>query len=88
MPRGVRKALIIGTAAVLPATGAGIVLSATSATAASTTFPAHYSAPYLQIDSSDASDMDQTGDVSTTGVQFDQWTCKSGTGTNQDFATR
>ena len=68
MPRGVRKALIIGTAAVLPATGAGVVLSATSAAAATTAFPAHYSAPYLQIDSSDASDM--AADKSASGDAF------------------
>jgi chitinase len=32
--------------------------------------------------------LDQTGGVSTSGVQFDQWTCKTGTGNNQDFATK
>ena len=32
--------------------------------------------------------LDQTGNVSTEGVQFEQWTCKTGTGTNQDFATQ
>ena len=32
--------------------------------------------------------LDQTGAVTTTGVQFEQWTCKSGTGSNQDFATQ
>ena len=32
--------------------------------------------------------LDQTGAMTTQGVQFDQWTCKTGTGTNQDFATR
>jgi hypothetical protein len=32
--------------------------------------------------------LDQDGAVTTAGVQFDQWTCKAGTGTNQDFVTR
>ena len=32
--------------------------------------------------------LDQAGAVTTEGVQFDQWTCKSGTGNNQDFATK
>jgi chitinase len=32
--------------------------------------------------------LDQAGAVTTNGALFDQWTCKSGTGTNQDFATR
>lgn len=32
--------------------------------------------------------LDQTGDVDTAGVQFDQWACKTGTGNGQDFATK
>ena len=32
--------------------------------------------------------LDQAGAVTTTGATFDQWTCKTGTGTNQDFAAR
>jgi hypothetical protein len=32
--------------------------------------------------------LDQTGAVTTEGVQFDQWSCKTGTGNNQDFATQ
>ncbi|RAG87281.1 hypothetical protein DN069_01735 [Streptacidiphilus pinicola] len=32
--------------------------------------------------------LDQAGAVSTVGVQFDQWPCKSGTGDNQDFAAQ
>jgi hypothetical protein len=32
--------------------------------------------------------LDQAGGVTTEGVQFDQWTRKSGTGNNQDFATK
>ncbi|SEL98386.1 RICIN domain-containing protein [Streptacidiphilus jiangxiensis] len=31
--------------------------------------------------------LDQTGAVTTAGATFDQWTCKTGTGTNQDFRT-
>ncbi|WP_042381160.1 RICIN domain-containing protein [Streptacidiphilus melanogenes] len=32
--------------------------------------------------------LDQSGAVTTAGAAFDQWTCKTGTGDNQDFATR
>jgi hypothetical protein len=32
--------------------------------------------------------LDQAGAVTTPGVQFDQWTCKTGTGNNQDFTVQ
>ena len=70
MPRGVRKTLIVGSAALLPAvTAFGVVVTAaTSADAATTAFPAHYSAPYLQISSSDAGDM--AADMSASGDKY------------------
>ncbi len=56
-------------AAVLPV-AAGVVLVATSqtASAAGAAFPAHYSAPYLQISSGDAGDL--ASDMSASGDKF------------------
>ena len=68
MPRGVRKTLIVGTAVLLPASAFGVVAAATSADAATPAFPTHYSAPYLQIDSSDAGDM--AADKSASGDAY------------------
>ncbi|HET9170699.1 MAG TPA: RICIN domain-containing protein [Actinospica sp.] len=70
MARGVRKVLIITAAAVLPAgtAAAGVLFSATPALAATPSFPAHYSAPYLQIASGDAGDM--AADMSASGDKF------------------
>ncbi|HTJ71518.1 MAG TPA: RICIN domain-containing protein [Actinospica sp.] len=71
MARGVRKVLIgICTVGLLPAGAAtaGILASASSAAAATTAFPTHYSAPYLQISSSDAGDM--SADMSASGDKF------------------
>jgi hypothetical protein len=69
MPSGVRKALIIGTAVLLPgaATVAGVV-GASPAEAAAASFPAQYSAPYLQIAGSDTGDM--AADMSASGDKF------------------
>ena len=67
MSRTLRKALI-GTAALLPAAALGVAGSATSRPAATPAFPAHYSAPYLQIASSDAGDM--AADMAASGDKF------------------
>ncbi|HEV2372686.1 MAG TPA: RICIN domain-containing protein [Streptosporangiaceae bacterium] len=68
MTHGVHKLLIFGTAAVLPAAGVAAVALAASASAAATAFPAHYSAPYLQIAGSDAGDM--AADMSASGDKY------------------
>jgi chitinase len=67
MIHGVRRVLILGTTALLPATGVAVVAAAAPAVAA-TAFPAHYSAPYLQIESSDAGDM--AADMSASGDKY------------------
>jgi chitinase len=58
--------LAVGAAAVLAA--GGLALSATSASAATPSFPAHYAAPYLQIGGSDAGDM--AADYAATGLKY------------------
>ncbi len=67
MPDGVRKALILGATA-LPAAGLAAVTPTASAVAAASAFPAHYSAPYLQIEASDAGDM--AADMSASGDKY------------------
>jgi hypothetical protein len=66
-PRLGRKTLMVITAAALPAT-ALVVVTGTSAQAAGGTFPAHYSAPYLEINSGDVGDM--AADLSASGDKF------------------
>ena len=70
MPRTVRKSLIAGAAFLLPAAAVGVAASASTAAAAThaASFPAHYSAPYLQISSSDAKDM--AADMAASGDKF------------------
>src|ERR1700733_4834685 len=68
MSHGIRKALIFGTTALLPAAGVAAVAPAAPAAAAASAFPAHYSAPYLQIESSDAGDM--AADMSASGGKY------------------
>jgi len=68
MPRTLRKTLICGAVALLPATALGITATATPANAATSAFPAHYSAPYLQISSADAGDM--AADMAASGDKF------------------
>ena len=68
MSRSLRKTLIGGAAALLPATALGMAASATPAQAATSAFPAHYSAPYLQISSADAGDM--AADMAASGDKF------------------
>ena len=68
MTHGIRKALIFGTTALLPAAGVAAVAPAAPAFAAGSAFPAHYSAPYLQIESSDAGDM--AADMSASGDKY------------------
>ena len=58
--------LAVGAATVLAA--GGLALSATSASAATPSFPAHYAAPYLQIGGSDAGDM--ASDYAATGLKY------------------
>ncbi|QMU75767.1 hypothetical protein GXW83_08455 [Streptacidiphilus sp. PB12-B1b] len=63
-PRAKRTA----TAAALPLAALGLLLGSTPAAhAASSAFPAHYAAPYLQISSSDAGDM--AADMNATGLK-------------------
>jgi chitinase len=60
MPRvPIRPWLVTLTVTAVTALGFGSLALATaqSAAAAGSAFPAHYAAPYLQIDSSDAGDM-------------------------------
>jgi chitinase len=54
--RGALRLVVGGAAAAGLATG-GVLLTAGQSEAATPTLPAHYSAPYLQIESSDAGDM-------------------------------
>jgi len=71
IPRTIRKpwsvALALATATTL-GTGALALAGAGPAAAAGAAFPAHYAAPYLQIDSSDASDM--AADMSVSGDKY------------------
>src|SRR2546427_2579975 len=62
-----RKTLIWSVTAALPAAAVGVVGLATSASAANA-FPAHYSAPYLQISSADAGDM--AADMAASGDKY------------------
>jgi chitinase len=73
MARHIRRALLATTAALVPAAlliggAAGVSAAATPAAPAASTFPAHYSAPYLQIDSGDAADM--AADKSASGDAY------------------
>ncbi|WP_194912284.1 chitinase [Catenulispora rubra] len=71
MPENLRRTLICGTAALLPAAAIGFAATANAtpaAKAAGGSFPAHYSAPYLQISSSDAGDMAK--DMAASGDKF------------------
>ena len=68
MPKNLRRTLICGTAALLPAAAIGLAATANAAPAAGGTFPAHYSAPYLQISSSDAGDLAK--DMAASGDKF------------------
>ncbi|HUN32786.1 MAG TPA: hypothetical protein VMU95_12310 [Trebonia sp.] len=65
MAPSVRKVLIFATSALLATAGVTAATMATPALAASPAFPAHYSAPYLQIEGSDAGDM--AADMSASG---------------------
>jgi chitinase len=58
--------LAFGAAAALAA--GGLALSATSASAATPSYPAHYAAPYLQIGGSDTGDM--AADYAATGLKY------------------
>jgi chitinase len=60
-------ALALTTAAVLGSGGLALA-TAVPAAAAGTAFPAHFAAPYLQIDPSDASDM--AADMAATGLKY------------------
>jgi chitinase len=62
-----RKVLAFGTTALLPAVGVAVVAPVAPAFAAAA-FPAHYSAPYLQIEGSDAGDM--AADMSASGDKY------------------
>ncbi|MEY9864449.1 chitinase [Catenulispora sp. GAS73] len=71
MPKNLRRTLICGTAALLPAAAIGFAATANAtpaAKAAGGSFPAHYSAPYLQISSSDAGDLAK--DMAASGDKF------------------
>lgn len=70
MPRSLRRTLIYGAAALLPVAAVGVAATANAAPAphAGASFPAHYSAPYLQISSSDAGDMAK--DMAASGDKF------------------
>jgi chitinase len=60
-------ALVLTTAATLTAGGLALA-TAGPAHAAGSAFPAHFAAPYLQIDSSDAGDM--AADMAATGLKY------------------
>ncbi len=69
MKRARRTALLAGTAALLPVAAFGITTLVTApAGAATPAFPAHYSAPYLQIQAADAGDM--AADMNTSGDAY------------------
>jgi chitinase len=53
----VRRTLPLVSAATLLATGLATALASPGASAATAGFPAHYAAPYLQVDNSDVGDM-------------------------------
>jgi chitinase len=65
--RGAVRLVVGGAAAAGLATG-GVLLAAGQSEAATPTLPAHYSAPYLQIESSDAGDMAK--DQSASGDKY------------------
>jgi chitinase len=63
------KALLIAAPLTVPLAIGGVMLAtATDAMAAGSAFPAHYSAPYLQIASSDAGDM--AADMAASGDKY------------------
>src|ERR1700727_2513486 len=62
-----RAALALATAATLTS-GALALATAGQTAAAGSAFPAHFAAPYLQIDSSDAGDM--AADEAATGLKY------------------
>ena len=71
MPRISRKpwSVALVTAAVTALGSGGLALAAAGpAAAAGSSFPAHYAAPYLQINSSDAGDM--AADMAATGTKY------------------
>jgi chitinase len=71
MPRITRKpwSVALVAAAVTALGSAGLAVAAAGpAAAAGSAFPAHYAAPYLQIDSSDAGDM--AADMAATGTKY------------------
>src|SRR5579871_5397277 len=59
-------ALLMATAPLLA--GAGVAVFSQSASAAGPSFPAHYAAPYLQVNSGDVGDMQ--ADMSATGLKY------------------
>jgi chitinase len=70
LPRILRKpsSAALALAAATALGSGGLALAAGPAAAAGSAFPAHYAAPYLQIDSSDAGDM--AADMSATGTKY------------------
>ncbi|HEY3867188.1 MAG TPA: hypothetical protein VGM10_02515, partial [Actinocrinis sp.] len=63
------KALLVAAPLTVPLAVGGLMLAAaTDANAAGAAFPAHYSAPYLQISSSDAGDM--AADMAASGDKY------------------
>ncbi|RAG80644.1 hypothetical protein DN069_37050 [Streptacidiphilus pinicola] len=66
MPHRVRTFLVLGASALLPAATAAVL--GVPAHAATPAFPAHYSAPYLQISAADAGDL--AADMSASGTAF------------------
>jgi chitinase len=63
------KALLVGAPLAVPlAVGGVLFTSASTAVAAGSALPAHYSAPYLQISGSDAGDM--AADMAATGDKY------------------
>lgn len=68
MKRARRTVLLAGTAALLPVAALGLTALSTQANAATPAFPAHYSAPYLQIQASDAGDMQ--ADMNASGDRY------------------
>jgi len=63
-----RAALPLAVTAAAAVVGALPFIAAAPASAATPSFPAHYAAPYLQIDGSDTGDM--TADLSATGLKY------------------
>jgi chitinase len=66
----IKPSLVVLAVAAATALGSGSLTLATAgpAAAAGSAFPAHYAAPYLQIDSSDAGDM--AADMAATGLKY------------------